>query len=290
MKRIGVMSTALMFAVFGFAASIHAQDQKEAAPEKHQEEAKPEKPPKQETAKPEKSEAKPQEQRHDQDKPSKDERKQQDQQRKDQEKAAKGQQKQEQKAQQQNQKQERDQQKAAQHNQQKPDQQKDEDQRRNAQPGNDQRGNDQRGNDQRQNEQQRTEQPGRSSQPAQRANNKEQRGAFQEHRARNWQSEHRTWAQRGGYHGYRIPDDRFRASFGESHRFRLASFPVTVVEGFPRFQINGFWFALVDPWPETWSDDWYDTDDCYVTYDDDGYYLEDVRYPGVRLAINVFVG
>jgi hypothetical protein len=46
----------------------------------------------------------------------------------------------------------------------------------------------------------------------------------------------------------------------------------------------------VDPWPETWADDWYDNDNCYVTYDDDGYYLEDVRYPGVRLAINVSVG
>jgi hypothetical protein len=34
--------------------------------------------------------------------------------------------------------------------------------------------------------------------------------AWQERRARSWESEHRTWQQRGGYNGYRIPDDRFR--------------------------------------------------------------------------------
>ena len=46
---------------------------------------------------------------------------------------------------------------------------------------------------------------------------------------------------------------------------------------------------LVDPWPEYWADDWYDTDDLYIDYDDydNGYYLCNRRYPDVRLAITV---
>jgi hypothetical protein len=56
--------------------------------------------------------------------------------------------------------------------------------------------------------------------------------------------------------------------------------------GFPRFWYSGFSFLLVDPWPEYWSENWYDTDDTYIDYDD-GYYLYNRRYPSVRLAITV---
>ena len=48
-------------------------------------------------------------------------------------------------------------------------------------------------------------------------------GVWQQHRATNWQSQHRTWQQRGGYDGYRIPDDRFRGYFGSGHAFRIYS-------------------------------------------------------------------
>src|SRR6185437_11079535 len=37
-----------------------------------------------------------------------------------------------------------------------------------------------------------------------------QQAAWRQHSAANWQSDHRTWQQRGGYHGYRVPDARFR--------------------------------------------------------------------------------
>jgi hypothetical protein len=47
------------------------------------------------------------------------------------------------------------------------------------------------------------------------------------------------------------------------------------------------WFNVVDPWPEYWAADWYDTDDVYILYTDGGYYLADQRYPGVLLAVNV---
>lgn len=56
--------------------------------------------------------------------------------------------------------------------------------------------------------------------------------------------------------------------------------------GYPRFSYGGFSFLLVDPWPEYWAENWYDTDDLYIGYDD-GYYLYDRRYPGVGLAITV---
>jgi hypothetical protein len=114
-----------------------------------------------------------------------------------------------------------------------------------------------------------------------------QSAAWQQHRTQNWQSDHRTWQQRGGYSGYRIPDDRFRVNFGPEHEFRILGLPFLVVGGYPRFQYGGYWFSAVDPWPESWAADWYDTDDVYVTYVDNGYYLYDRRYPTVGIAINI---
>lgn len=111
--------------------------------------------------------------------------------------------------------------------------------------------------------------------------------AWQKHGSQNWASDHRTWQQRGGYHGYRIPDDRFRGSFGPSHDFRISGLPFLVVGGFPRFQYQGYWFSPVDPWPSDWGNDWYDNDDVYVDYVDNGYYLYNSRYPNVAIAINI---
>jgi hypothetical protein len=106
------------------------------------------------------------------------------------------------------------------------------------------------------------------------------------HRARRWGSEHRTWRARGGYHGYWIPDHRFRVVFGPSHRFRVDRCPLVIVSGYPRFYYGGYWVTFIDPWPEYWADNWFARDDCYVIYDDDGYYLTNVRYPGVRIAVS----
>jgi hypothetical protein len=61
----------------------------------------------------------------------------------------------------------------------------------------------------------------------------------------------------------------------------------TMYMGYPRFSYGGFSFMLVDPWPEYWADDWYDTDDLYIDYAGDGYYLYNRRYPGVGMAITV---
>jgi hypothetical protein len=45
---------------------------------------------------------------------------------------------------------------------------------------------------------------------------------------------------------YRVPDARFRASYGQAHGFRFYSLPVMYVGGHCRFQYGGFWFGLVD--------------------------------------------
>jgi len=114
-----------------------------------------------------------------------------------------------------------------------------------------------------------------------------QQSAWQQHGSQHWDSDHRTWQQRGGYHGYRIPDDRFVGYFGPSHGFRIYGLPFLVVGGYPRFQYEGYWISAVDPWPEYWGNDWYDTDDVYVAYVDNGYYLYDRRYPNVGIAISI---
>lgn len=107
-------------------------------------------------------------------------------------------------------------------------------------------------------------------------------------RATSWTTQHRTWAQRGGYRGYRIPRSRFVLYFGRPHRFHLSSYTVRVAGAYPQFYVDGYWFTLLDPVPEYWGPDWYDTD--YVTIvqlDDGGYYLLDESYPDVLLAVNV---
>jgi hypothetical protein len=137
-----------------------------------------------------------------------------------------------------------------------------------------------------QQKQQHANQPPQQEQHGQRG---EQQSAWQGNRAHDWKSEHRDWQQRGGYNGYRIPDDRYRSYFGPSHAFRIYSYPVMVVGGYPRFQYGGFWLSVVDPWPEYWSDDWYDNDDVYIEYYGGGYYLYNRRYPQDRIAVMVSV-
>ena len=108
----------------------------------------------------------------------------------------------------------------------------------------------------------------------------QQRGDWQQHRARSFDSQRRSWGQRGGYNGYRVPDAYFSVNYGPSHGFHVYGLPFLMVGGYPRFQYGGYWFSFLDPYPEYWGNDWYQTDDVYVAYTDDGYYLYDSRYPG----------
>jgi hypothetical protein len=140
-----------------------------------------------------------------------------------------------------------------------------------------------------QNEQQQRAEQRRDNERPQRTQEQQrvQQSAWQEHRSKRWESDHRTWQQRGGYNGYRIPDDRFRGYFGQDHGFRIYGLPFMVVGGYPRFQYGGYWITAVDPWPEYWGNDWYDNDDVYVVYVDNGYYLYNHRYPNVGIAISI---
>jgi len=81
--------------------------------------------------------------------------------------------------------------------------------------------------------------------------------------------------------GVRIPDNKFRASFGRQHTFVVNR--TVIVEGRPRFQYTGYWFEIIDPWPAYWAY----TDECYVDYIDGEYFLFDVLHPGVRIAVFV---
>jgi hypothetical protein len=60
-----------------------------------------------------------------------------------------------------------------------------------------------------------------------------------------------------------------------------------VYDGYPRFQYQGYWITLIDPWPQEWSNNWYDNDDVYISYGNDGYYMYDRNYPGMGIAISI---
>jgi hypothetical protein len=110
---------------------------------------------------------------------------------------------------------------------------------------------------------------------------------FAQSRAGSWSHEHQTWSQRGGYNGYRIPDVRFQQYFGHDHFFRIGGLPLFFVGGQPRFQYDGYWVTILDPWPESWGPDWYETDEVYLDYSGDGYYLYDLAHPGFPIAVTI---
>lgn len=113
------------------------------------------------------------------------------------------------------------------------------------------------------------------------------RAGFGQSRAGSWNNDHRNWQQRGGYNGYRVPDDRFRMYFGSNHFFRISGLPMVFVGGYPRFQYDGYWVTFVDPWPEAWSPTWYESDDVYLDYTDDGYYVYNRAHPGIGIAVTI---
>ena len=133
------------------------------------------------------------------------------------------------------------------------------------------------------------QQANQPSQPVQHIAQAEQKNVWQQHRAQNWQADHRTWQERGGYSGYRIPEDHYHGHFGQYHSFRIYSRSMEIYEGYPRFQYNGYWFGVLDPWPESWSDDWYERDYVYIVYSNDGYYMYNRNHPGVGIAISVYI-
>jgi hypothetical protein len=123
----------------------------------------------------------------------------------------------------------------------------------------------------------------------QRMHEGQQHDYWQQHRANNFESQHQSWTQRGGYRGDRVRDMDFRQSFGRQHSFRLYGLPYAQIGEQSRFQYGGYWFSMMEPYPEYWGANWYRNDDVYVDYNDGGYYLYNRRYPrrpGVAISLS----
>jgi cell division protein FtsN len=84
-------------------------------------------------------------------------------------------------------------------------------------------------------------------------------------------------AQHAG--GGRIPEDRYKANFGQEHRFRVTQGDYSN----RRFQYGGYWFEFVDLWPGNWLY----TQDVFVVEINGVYYLCNPMYPGVNITLSV---
>ena len=79
--------------------------------------------------------------------------------------------------------------------------------------------------------------------------------------------------------GGRIPEDRYKANFGNEHRFRVNQADYRN----RRFQYGGYWFGFEGVWPSNWLY----TQDVYVIEINGVYYLCNANYPGVNIALSV---
>ena len=116
------------------------------------------------------------------------------------------------------------------------------------------------------------QQENRNAQQQERNNQQENRNAQQ----RSQHSEPAQQAQRGN--AGRIPDDRYRANFGQEHRFRVNQSDYNN----RRFQYGGYSFGFVDGWPSNWLY----TQDVFVVEIDGVYYLCNASYPGVNIELS----
>jgi hypothetical protein len=82
-----------------------------------------------------------------------------------------------------------------------------------------------------------------------------------------------------------IPDPQFKAHFGKQHTFAVNRVitTTTIVPNQTQFVFAGYTFIFLDPWPAGWLF----TDDCYIDFVEDEYFLIDVFHPGVRVALFV---
>jgi hypothetical protein len=81
----------------------------------------------------------------------------------------------------------------------------------------------------------------------------------------------------GNNRGGRIPEYRYRANFGQEHRFRVSQSDYNN----RRFQYGGYWFGFEGAWPSNWLY----TQDVYVVEINGVYYLCNPMYPGVNVAL-----
>ncbi|MGA7686459.1 MAG: hypothetical protein WCC32_21065 [Terriglobales bacterium] len=75
-----------------------------------------------------------------------------------------------------------------------------------------------------------------------------------------------------------IPADRYKANFGQQHRFHVSQADYNG----RRFSYGGYSFGFVDPWPSNWLY----TQDVYVVEINGVYYLCNASFPGVNLTLS----
>ena len=108
-------------------------------------------------------------------------------------------------------------------------------------------------------------------------NNKEEKTAQEQHGQEPRPAKQDQHASGNG--NGRIPEDRYRAHFGEQHRFRVTQSDYSN----RRFQYGGYWFGFQGAWPSNWLY----TQDVYVIEIDGVYYLCNANYPGVNIMLSV---
>lgn len=108
-------------------------------------------------------------------------------------------------------------------------------------------------------------------------NNKEEKSAQEQH-SREAKVGRQDERARGNGGGGRIPD-RFRANFGQEHRFRVNQADYNN----RRFQYGGYWFGFEGSWPSNWQY----TQEVFVIEIDGVYYLCNANYPGVNIALSI---
>ncbi len=81
--------------------------------------------------------------------------------------------------------------------------------------------------------------------------------------------------------GKRIPDDKYKAHFGQEHHFHVGH--PRVEGGRSQFAYGGYNFYFVQAWPAGWGYD----DDVYIVEIDGVYYLVNAVHPGVQLQLDV---
>jgi hypothetical protein len=106
----------------------------------------------------------------------------------------------------------------------------------------------------------------------------EEKSAQQEERAKPAEKNAQQEQHAAGNGGGRIPADRYKASFGQKHTFRVTQGDYSN----RRFSYGGYSFGFVDPWPSNWLY----TQNVYVVEINGVYYLCNASYPGVNLALS----
>ncbi len=119
-------------------------------------------------------------------------------------------------------------------------------------------------------------QPEKPAKPEERTAKPEEKNAKQEQQ-RVPEAKPEKQEQRAG--GNRIPDDRYKANFGQGHTFRVNQGDYRN----RRFEYGGYSFGFVGAWPGNWLY----TQNVYVIDIDGVYYLCNPMYPGVNVELSV---